>query len=57
MLTDVKVIAKRLMVKHRVSFTVVFLDWSGVSLIMIGVTITRALARQFDLSQLRVKKV
>lgn len=57
MLTDVKVIAKRLMVKRGVSFKFVFLHWLGVSLIISSGTITRALARQFDLSQLLVMKI
>jgi hypothetical protein len=57
MLTDVKFIAKRLMVKHGVSFKLVFLHWLPVSLVMSNGTITRALARQFDLSQLLVKKI
>ena len=57
MLTDVKVIAKRLMVKRGVSYKLVFLHWLGVSLIMSSGTIARALARQFDLSQLLVKKI
>ena len=57
MLTDVKVIAKRLMVKRGVSFKIDFLHWLTVSLIMSSGTITRAFVRQFDLSQLLVKKI
>jgi len=57
MLTDVKVIAKRLMLKRGERFMVVFLHRLDVSLIMISGTIARVLVCQFDLSQLLAKKI